>query len=63
MKTIFKIMEVLMKYTLEIEEDLLAELIDLSKQLNTDIDTLIVACIKEHIIASDLFNSLVLHEN
>lgn len=48
-----------MKYELEIEEDLLAELIDLAKKLNTDVDTLIVACVKEHIIASDLFNGYI----
>lgn len=53
--------DVPMKYELEIEEDLLAELTDLAKQLNTDVDTLIVACIKSHIIASDVFSGTITH--
>lgn len=51
-------MEVLMKYTLEIEEDLLAELTDLADRMHTDIDTLITACIKAHIISLDILYGL-----
>lgn len=47
-----------MKYTLEIEEDLLAELTDLADRMHTDIDTLITACIKAHIISLDILYGL-----
>ena len=52
-------MEVFMKYTLEIAEDLLAELSFMADQMNTDLDTLINACIKAKIIESDVFYSLI----
>ena len=48
-----------MKYSLEIQEDLLAELSDLAKRLNTEIDVLIVACIKTQIISSDVFAGFI----
>ena len=47
------------KYSLEIQEDLLAELSYIANQLNTDINALIVACIKAQIISSDVFNSCI----
>ena len=48
-----------MKYILEIEEDLLAELKDIAKQSNTDKDTLITAILKAHIISADVFNGFI----
>lgn len=53
-----------MRYTLEIEDDLLEELNYLAKRLNTNIDSLIIACVKSHIISVDVFNgSLVTKED
>ena len=48
-----------MKYILEIEEDLLAELEDLAKQSNTGTDTLVTAILKAHIISADVFNGFI----
>ena len=48
-----------MKYKLEIEEDLLAELEDLAKQSNTGTDTLVTAILKAHIISADVFNGFI----
>ena len=52
-----------MKYEIEIENDLLEEMNDMAKRLNTDVDSLIIACIKSHIIASDVFTGLVEKSN
>ncbi|WP_167698245.1 hypothetical protein [Faecalicoccus pleomorphus] len=48
-----------MKYILEIEEDLLAELNDIAKQSKTDTDTLVTAILKAHIISADVFNGFI----
>ena len=44
-----------MKYSLEIESDLLAELQDIARKMHTDTDTVICACLKAHIIAEDVY--------
>lgn len=43
-----------MKYSLEIDSDLLAELQDIANQMHTDTNTLICAYLKAHIIADDI---------
>lgn len=48
-----------MKYILEIEEDLFAELKDIAMRSNTDTDTLVTAILKAHIISADVFYGLI----
>lgn len=44
---------------IDIENDLLEEMNDMAERLNTDVNSLIIACIKSHIIASDVFTGLL----
>ena len=46
-----------MKYTLEIEEDLLAELSDIAKKLNVETGKLILACVQ--IISFDILDGII----
>lgn len=48
-----------MRFEIDIEKDLLEEMNDMAKRLNTDVNSLIIACIKSHIIASDVFSGLI----
>ena len=48
-----------MKYTLEIEEDLLAELSDIAKKLNVETGKLILACVKAQIISFDILDGII----
>ena len=51
-----------MKYSLEIEKDLLAEMHYLARKMHTDTDTLICAYLKAHIIAEDIIYGTIQKE-
>lgn len=48
-----------MKYEIEIEDDLLAELHTLAVSMKTDTDTLISACLKSKLLADDVFEGTI----